>query len=120
MFLMILTLLCTTGLVREVRLHAAVKDSQPSAMKSFNLREGFIAHTATGAGVTVPTKICSAVHPFDWRDTIVVPDTWKSSSCQNFAHSLGVGQYQLGCANTASFSWGDASGSTPEDNQCGW
>jgi len=120
LLLMILIFLCAAGLAKGMRLRAAVRDAQSSAGKSFNIREGFVAHTTPGAGVPMPTKLCSAVYPFNWRDTVAVPDTWKASSCQNFAHSLGKAQYQLGCANPSSFSWGDANGSIPEDNRCGW
>lgn len=118
--LMIFVFVCAAGLARQVRMRAAVRDSPSSAAKTFNIREGFVAHTTAGAGVSLPTKLCSAVHPFNVRDTIAVPDTWKAGSCQNFANSLGIGEYQLGCANPGSFSWGNTSGSPPEDNQCGW
>lgn len=90
--------------------------------KHITIPEAYLPHTTAGAGAPKPAKICSAVHAlsFSWRDSIVAPDDWGKASCQNFANSLGTTEYQLGCANLGSFSWGNKNGSAPPDNQCKW
>jgi len=121
---LILTYVCLGGalLVHNRSLGASPKDSTSPAHRSTTLPEAFLAHTTPGAGAPTPAKLCSAVHhlSFNWRDTVMVPDNWKAPTCQNLANSLGATQYQLGCANSGSFSWGNRQGSLPADNQCGW
>jgi hypothetical protein len=117
---MILTFVCigVVGLGYKSSARSSVNDPQ----KPITIPEAYLPHTTAGAGATKPAKICSAVHAlsFSWRDSIVVPDDWGKASCQNFAHSLGTTEYQLGCANLGSFSWGNRNGSAPADNQCKW
>lgn len=111
-----------TVLVNSRSLRALPKDRTSAAQKTITVPESFLPHTTPGAGAPQPLKICSGIHSmsFNWRDTIIVPNDWKAATCQNFAHSLGANQYQLGCANPSSFSWGDRDGSSPADNKCGW
>jgi hypothetical protein len=106
------------GLGYKSSARGSVNDPQ----KQITIPEAYLPHTTAGAGATKPAKICSAVHAlsFSWRDSIVAPDDWGKASCQNFANSLGTTEYQLGCANLGSFSWGNKNGSVPPDNQCKW
>lgn len=99
------------------------KGSTQDAQSQITIREAaFLAHTTPGAGAATPAKLCSAVHALNarWRDTIIAPDNWGRATCQNFANSLGTREYQLGCVNPGSFSWGDNKGSMPQENQCKW
>jgi len=98
------------------------KDSTLQTNDSDDVREALLPHTTPGTGTATPRKLCSAVHSLnlDWRDTVAVSDDWNAETCKTFARSLGLTQYQLGCANPNSFSWGDRNGSPPGDNRCGW
>jgi hypothetical protein len=111
-----------TVLVNSRSLSALPKDRTSPVQKTITVPEAFLPHTTPGAGAPQPLKICSGVHElsFSWRDTIIAPNDWKAATCQNFANSLGASQYQLGCANPSSFSWGGRDGSSPADNKCGW
>jgi hypothetical protein len=91
---------------------------------AFNMQDVFKAHT-TRAGklsmtFTKSTKLCSALLSPNSRDTIDAPNNWGSSTCQNFAWSIGSDNYQLGCANPDNVSWGNANGGTPSDDRCNW
>jgi len=120
--LLILSCVLLVGAVLVSQLDLPVLGKNPTApmKKSVSIRDSFMAHTTTSTGVTTPVKLCSGVHAFSWRQTMLVPDNWKAATCQNFANSIGLTEYQLGCANPNSFSWGNMHGSTPADNQCGW
>jgi hypothetical protein len=111
-----------TVLLNSRNLNALPKDRTTPVQKTVTVPEAFLPHTTPGVGAPMPLKFCSGVHAMSvrWRDTIIVPNDWKAATCQNFAHSLGANQYQLGCANPSSFSWGDRDGSSPPDNKCGW
>src|ERR1700704_1889785 len=50
-------------------------------------------------------KICSAITPENWRDTIEVEDAWAMSTCRNWASSIGAPQWQVGCGFDNGFSW---------------
>ena len=122
-----LVISCSVGVTLMLTTNpgAAAHNSSTSADQSgeaLSIRQSFLAHTTPGDGVAATAKLCSAVHQlsFNWRDTIIVPDNWQTSTCQTFARSLGGTHYQLGCANPHSFSWGDKEGSLPVDNQCRW
>ena len=67
----------------------------------------------------VGAKLCSAVVPGNFRDTISVPSGWSAGTCQQYKSSVGAEVYQLGCTFNNSFSWGRFSGGTPNPN-CGW
>lgn len=101
---------------------ASAKDSTQQTNDSVDIREAILPHTTPGTGTATHKKLCSAVHTLnlDWRDTVIVSDDWNAATCKTFAKSLGLTQYQLGCANSNSFSWGDRNGSSPGENQCGW
>ena len=122
----LITLICiclgVAALIKVTRLRASANDSKSQAGGSVDLGAAFQPHTTPGVGTATPEKLCSAVHPltFNWRDTVIVPDDWSSETCKTFAKSLGLSQYQLGCANSNSFSWGDRNGSSPADDQCHW
>jgi hypothetical protein len=122
--LIILAYVClgVAVLIDNGNLGAKPKHSTPPQKESLGIHESFLAHTTRGAGAAKPAKLCSAVHElsFSWRETVTAPDNWTAATCQNFSNSLGGSHYQLGCANTSSFSWGNKDGSLPEDNQCHW
>jgi hypothetical protein len=122
--LIILVFIClaTVVLINRGNVRAKATHLTPPQDESVKINEAFLAHTTRGAGATVPAKLCSAVHElsFNWRETVVAPDNWNASTCQNFANSLGGTHYQLGCANKSSFSWGNKDGGLPEENECHW
>ena len=64
-------------------------------------------------------KLCSAITPNNWRDTIEVEDAWAKSTCQSWASSIAAPQWQVGCVFDSGFSWGGVNGGTPGVN-CGW
>lgn len=71
-------------------------------------------------------KVCSAVNPPNWRDTIVMPNTASSAECRNFAASVAGTQWQLACmAASGHVRWAngqpisDPGPAIPNPN-CGW
>jgi len=42
-------------------------------------------------------KVCSAINPPNWRDTIVMPGTALSEECRKFAVAIAAPQWQLAC-----------------------
>jgi hypothetical protein len=64
-------------------------------------------------------KLCSVVVGGDWRDSIVVDDTWRAPACASWAQSVGAPTWQLGCLHDNAFSWGTANGGQPNPN-CNW
>jgi hypothetical protein len=79
-----------------------------------------INHSSVAIAQTVPTKLCSAVVPGTFRDSIPVPSTWRAIDCRNFASSVGANIYQLGCIYAQGAYWGRLNGTPPEANACGW
>jgi len=79
----------------------------------------FLNSLGTVNAQTGGTKLCSAVEPGNFRDTISVSSAWSAGTCQNYANSVRAQQYQLGCTFSNAFSWGSANGGTPNPN-CGW
>jgi hypothetical protein len=73
----------------------------------------------TTQALTGAHKICSAITPENWRDTIEVEDAWSMSTCRNWAGSIGAPQWQVGCVFDNGFSWGGTNGGAPSFN-CGW
>jgi hypothetical protein len=67
-------------------------------------------------------KMCSAVVPDKYRDTIIVDDTWTASTCFSWARSVnvGIGTWQLGCLLPGAFTWGAPGGGPPTPSNCGW
>lgn len=87
------------------------KDPQPSSQAE---PTGEATQALTGV-----QKICSAVSPDNWRDTIEVGDGWTNLACRGWAQSVGAPTWQVGCFFDSGFSWGAASGGLPNPN-CGW
>jgi predicted secreted Zn-dependent protease len=82
---------------------------------------------ATAAEVVSLVKLCSAVSPNHWRDTIVVNGLlFTGTDCQTFAQSIEAADHQLGCMKAIAgrpytISWGDLSGNPPPSpNDCRW
>ena len=69
--------------------------------------------------LTEGQKLCSVVIPNVFRDSLIVPKSWKLDTCRWFQVQVGAYQYQLGCVFEDSVSWGDANGAIPQRN-CGW
>ena len=94
--------------------------SSVAAQGKRTVKDSFKANTTPNpaGGVPNPVKLCSGVSA--WRDTIVVPDTWKAGTCQSYAESIRSSTYQLGCANVDSFSWGNVGGGKPPADTCNW
>lgn len=78
-----------------------------------NLNEG-LAFAPLGSG----QKLCS-VTDGHWRDSFVVPKTWKSSQCESFKTQTAATLYQLGCVFPDSVVLGTFGGGSPSPN-CGW
>jgi len=99
--------------------HVQAEASAQTAMKDSSK-----AHTTKNAhpnsGIQGSTKLCSAIGPPSFRDTIDAPDSWDAAMCQSFSFSIGPPHYQLGCANPDNTSWGGWDGATPPDNRCNW
>jgi hypothetical protein len=68
------------------------------------------------------TKICSVTVVNNWRDTILVPDSWEFEDCIDFARSVGAISAQVGCifqTGYPKFSFGSPDGRPPNRN-CRW
>lgn len=74
----------------------------------------------TQALVGVRHKLCSAVFPGNWRDTMVVPNSWSASTCARWASSQSATDWQLACSFTNNFSWGGFNGTSVPSPNCGW
>jgi hypothetical protein len=70
-------------------------------------------------GMQTAIKMCSVMADGHWRDTIDVPSTFTPEACKGYMQSVGADNYQLGCIQSNSFSWGAINGGTPSPN-CGW
>lgn len=64
-------------------------------------------------------KLCSAIVPAVFRDSVIIPQSWKPEQCRNFSEQVGGYQYQLGCVFSDGVKWGSANGGLPSPN-CGW
>ena len=64
-------------------------------------------------------KVCSVYIPGNWRDTVHVPPSWTSATCNNYKIAVGAVTYQLGCIFSNSFKLGANDGGLPSPN-CGW
>jgi hypothetical protein len=64
-------------------------------------------------------KLCSAVVPGGFRDSMIVPHTWKIDTCKQFQTSIGAFKFQIACVFDDKISWGNMDGSIPDQN-CGW
>ena len=77
-------------------------------------------------------KLCSAIAPGNFRDTVTVAETWSTETCRAYAASIGANNWQLACMNKDSFTWGGGSAATgqqsvanpipiyPPGDLCGW
>jgi hypothetical protein len=68
-------------------------------------------------------KVCSAVAPGNYRDSIEVDDNWSITTCVGWVQSVNAGLSgstgQLGCLFDNGFSWGSQGFGVPSPN-CGW
>ncbi|WP_225412271.1 hypothetical protein [Stigmatella hybrida] len=98
----------------------------------------FLANPAVAAGPKPPPpgspggqKVCSAVVPSVFRDSINVPASWSAETCAEWARSVGGQDYQLGCffetkRNSPGFVWGQSASlngnhrATVPSANCGW
>ena len=64
-------------------------------------------------------RVCSAIAPGNWRDSIIVDSGWSNLTCAGWAGSVGASTHQLGCLFDTGFSWGAGAGGLPSPN-CGW
>lgn len=65
------------------------------------------------------SKLCSAVTPDNWRDTINVPDGWVADDCRKFMQSVAANTFFVGCLDDAGVRFGAAGGAAPSPN-CNW
>ena len=77
-----------------------------------------LAQTSVGS-LTDGQKLCSAVVPYVFRDSLIVPHTWKSENCRLFSEQVGGSEFQLGCVFDDGVVWGAANGGLSSRN-CGW
>jgi hypothetical protein len=70
-------------------------------------------------------KICSCFVPGNWRDSMVVPESWTKDLCLKFGLKTGATSIQLGCVFSNDVEFGaetelrTASAAPPARN-CGW
>jgi hypothetical protein len=93
---------------------------------------GFFMAPGTVVAQQTSAKLCSAVAPNDWRDTIVLPPgaTWSNYVfCSAFAKSVAAPKNQLGCTAVFGPVWGEAMDTGqariqeqnfPKGNECNW
>src|ERR1044071_9264807 len=55
-------------------------------------------------------KVCSAVDPSNFRDSIEVDDGWSTTTCLGWTHAVGASEWQMGCLFNNGFSWGNMNG----------
>ena len=66
-------------------------------------------------------KICFWVSPNHFRGGSIVPNSWTSSACKNFATESGFSSdFQLGCIFENSHSLSKLSSMTAPNPNCGW
>lgn len=74
-------------------------------------------------------RLCSAVTPGNWRDTIEAPPEWTPVGCSNFTKWQSATQAQIGCTTTTGVSFGEpfspgqarlTDKNFPADNSCNW
>lgn len=94
---------------------------------------GILGDLRTAIGQSSPTdsgtKLCSAVTPGNWRDSISVPATWTFRNCADHARAVGATTYELACVlgdrvsfppkNTSIYPEPTSPYRTPVPN-CGW
>ena len=64
-------------------------------------------------------KICS-VNNGTFRDTMIVPNGWTASRCNEWRSAVGASVVQIGCVWDSGFSLGADGGWLPPNNVCGW
>ena len=57
-------------------------------------------------------KVCHAVVPGSWHDSILAPAEWSDEACLTYAYRIGAGLFQLGCTFSDTFSLGEPTGLT--------
>lgn len=77
-----------------------------------------LAHNSVGT-LSGGQKLCSAIVPNIFRDSVIVPQSWQPEQCRLFAGQVGGLQYQLGCVFSDGVKLGGANGGFPSPN-CGW
>src|SRR3954468_4113323 len=80
----------------------------------------------TGQSVQALTgvhKVCSAIVPSNYRDSIEVDNNWSITTCIGWVQSVNAGSPgstgQLGCLFDNGFSWGSQGFGVPSPD-CGW
>jgi len=81
---------------------------------------------SSGPGAGTMCKLCSGIVANNWRDSLVVPNTWTSAACLAYAKSVGATSWQLGCIGQNEIHWAtqsqpisDTGPAIPNPN-CGW
>lgn len=64
-------------------------------------------------------KICSVVDPGNFRDSFLVPRSWKKETCINYGKVVAAPNIQIGCVFSNSVELGQF-GATPPTKNCGW
>lgn len=85
-----------------------------------SMSTGIMFHDGTLQKTAYSTKLCSAVSPGNWRDTITVPSTWTRANCGSYAAGVGATSWQVACIESTSVTWGADGGGMPAYNTCGW
>jgi hypothetical protein len=72
-------------------------------------------------------KYCSYFVAGNWRDVVLVPDTWNARNCERLEKAMGANQFVVACmGDFGAFSFGRSFASNPgvnnlpSANSCGW
>ncbi len=72
----------------------------------------------------VNQKVCSAIDPSNFRDTVIAGKDWTAETCQSYAAAIAAPNHQLGCITNDGFVFGAAGDAltlaTVPNPNCGW
>jgi hypothetical protein len=75
---------------------------------------------------SIGCKLCSAIDPSNFRDTVTVATTWTPATCRAYAIDIAATFWQLGCMTSNAFLFGagvpigTTTPSLPTGNTCRW
>lgn len=118
----ILVLISMMALAATLTACKAAGDSE-WVLENGEVGKAEVVQTATDQRALTGThKLCSIVVSGNWRDTILVPDTWNSGTCVSFMGTLGGTSAQIGCLTPTGALFGTGSSFSPgiPAVNCGW
>ncbi len=96
------------------------EEAEPVPAGALPRPEGLTDASHDPVAITGAQKVCSVYQPGVWRDTLVVPQNWTASSCNEFRATTGTSNYQLACLSDTWIYWGAGGAFVPWYNPCGW